>query len=390
MSNSQIYLDYAAATPTDSAAIEAMSPYISNSFFNPSAVYQAAREVRKDLEVARATVANVLGAKDQEVIFTAGGTEANNIAIRSIMEKYPNGNIVVSAIEHESVLMPAGAFNIRIAPVSTKGLVDVTKLADLIDQNTVLVSVMYANNEIGTVQPLSEISKIIEQKRTDRIKSRNQSDTLPLYFHTDACQAANYLDLQVSRLGVDLMTLNGGKIYGVKQSGCLYVKAGVNINHFILGGGQENGIRSGTENVSGQIAFATMLQKVQLDRKHEVYRLQQIQKQFIATLSQNLSDIIINGDLKHRLPNNINLIFPGADGERLLMELDEAGIMVATGSACTASNDLPSHVLLAIGLQEVEAAASIRITFGRPTTENDAQEAVRQLITVVQSHTLLV
>ncbi len=384
MSTTPIYLDYAAATPTDPLAIQAMQPYLSDSFYNPSAVYQAARNVRKKLEEARATVANVIGAKDQEVLFTAGGTEANNIAIHSVMSLYTEANIVVSGIEHESVLEPAHVYKVKIAPVNEKGMIDLEKLESLIDDNTVMVSVMYANNEIGTVQPINEISKLIARKKVTR------TTTLPLYLHTDACQAANYLDLHVSRLNVDLMTLNGGKIYSMKQSGCLYTKAGVQMNKFILGGGQENGIRSGTENVVSQIAFATMLQKVQNVRKGEIERLKQIQAKFIATISQNISDISVNGDLKRRLPNNVNILIPGVDGERLLMELDEAGLMVATGSACTASSDKPSHVLLAIGLNEAEASSSIRITFGAPTTEDAAIEAARRLVSVVQSHKRLV
>lgn len=378
--NRPIYLDYAAATPLAAIAQEAMKPYFHNRFFNPSAVYQSAREVRADIERARADIAHVLGAKDQEIIFTAGGTEANNLIFHGIMEQYPDANCIVSAIEHESVLEPARNYKRRVAPVDHRGLLDIAAIDSLIDENTVLVSIMYANNEIGTIQPLKVVAALIEKKRQQRKSS------LPLYLHTDACQAANYLDLSVARLGVDLMTLNGGKIYATKQSGAIYAAAKVKLNPFITGGGQENTIRSGTENVPAIIAFATMLQNVQLNRKNEAARLEAIRDKMIATLSQNINGLTLNGDLKHRLPNNINISIPNADGERLLMELDEAGVMVATGSACTASNDEPSHVLLALGISPSQASSSIRITLGQPLTQVDAEEATKILTTTTNKH----
>lgn len=383
-------MDYAAATPVGSAAIEAMEPFLTDNFYNPSAVYQPARKVRMALEVARGKVASVLGAKDQEVIFTAGGTEANNIAISGVMERFPEGNIVVSSIEHESVLEPASKYDCRIAPVDKKGIVDIAALKALIDDKTVLVSVMYANNEIGTVQPLKEIASLIEDIRIERTTNEDQRTILPLYLHTDACQAANYLDLQVGRLGVDLLTLNGGKIYAMKQSGCLYVAANVELANYTLGGGQERGIRSGTENVGSFIAFATMLQKVQAERKIESVRLRELKSLLFAKLSQKNQDIILNGNTKKQLPNNLNITLPGADGERLLMELDNAGVLVATGSACTASSDDPSHVLLALGLSAAEANASIRITLGRPTTEIQITNAAQIINEVMARHTRLV
>ena len=387
MNRTPIYLDYAAATPMDEAAVTAMNPYLTKQFYNPSAVYEPARSVRRNLEEARATVASVLGCKDQEVLFTAGGTEANNIAIHGVLSQYPKANIVVSSIEHESVLEPANKYQRIITPVNSKGIVDLLALKQSINNQTVLVSVMYANNEVGTVQPLKEIAAYLQTVKQLR---RENGNKLPIYLHTDACQAANYLDLQTSRLGVDMMTLNGSKIYAAKQSGCLYVSASVELTTFIQGGGQERKIRSGTENVPSQIAFATMLQKVQTNRKVEGQRLQQIRDIFIATMLQKNSDISINGDLKRRLPNNAHLTVPGADGERLLMELDEAGVLVATSSACTASSNEPSHVLLALGLSISDANASLRITFGAPTTTEDAEEAARRIISVIQTHTRLV
>lgn len=379
-----IYLDYAAATPMRKEAIAAMEPFFSKQFFNPSAAYQPAREVRASVENARSAVAQVLGSKKQEVIFTAGGTEANNIAIHGVMKQFPEGNIVVSAIEHESVLEAAKLYDCRIAPVTKEGLIDLKKLDDLIDEKTVLISVMYANNEVGTIQPLKEITKIIATQRSKRVGH------FPLYFHSDACQAANYLDLHVSRLGVDLLTLNGGKLYAMKQSGCLYIRSTTTLAPTILGGGQEEGLRSGTESVASLHSFATMLQKAQAERAIESERQRKLRDQLFATLSQKIKGIQLNGHTKKRLPNNINICIEGVEGERLLMELDAAGLLVATGSACTASSDEPSFVLLALGLSVQEASSSLRITLGHQTSETEIKTASDILISCINQHRRLV
>src|SRR5579862_3657095 len=248
-----IYLDYAAATPMDAEVIKAMQPYFADKFYNPSATYLAGRGVRKDVESARQSVAIQLGARPAEVIFTAGATEANNLAIQGIMREYPESEVLVSAIEHESVLEPARLFKVKEIPVTPQGIVDLQKLEKLITPKTVLVSVMLVNNELGTVQPISEIAKILNKSSILR------KNGWPLYLHTDGAQAGNYLDLHVSRLGVDLMSINSGKIYGPKQSGVLYVKAGTRLRPLIVGGGQEFGLRSGTENVAAAIGLAKAL-----------------------------------------------------------------------------------------------------------------------------------
>ena len=380
-----IYLDYAAATPLDERAFASMKPYFSEQFFNPSAVYQSAREVNKAIEAARAVVSSCIGSKDQEVVFTAGGTEANNLAIHGIMRQFPDGNIIVSSIEHDSVLAPANVYERRIAPVNKKGILDLAALESLIDENTVLVSIMLANNEIGTIQPIKEVAKIVA-----KIKAQRSFNNKPIYLHTDACQAANYLDIHVSRLGIDLMTLNGGKIYGPKQSGALYVRAGTKISPIIYGGGQEDGLRSGTENVASIIGFATMLQNVQADRKEESFRLHKLSNDMFATLSQKLKGINLNGDSKKRLPNNINILIESIDSERLVMELDEAGLMVSSASACSASNGKASHVLTALGLSDNQANSSIRLSLGRGTTSEQADTASEILIQVITQHNQLV
>lgn len=376
-----IYLDYAAATPVDQSALDVMQPYLSGQFYNPSAIYQPARNIRAVVEEARGRVASVLGSKDQEIIFTAGGTEANNLAIKGVMEEFLDGHMIVSAIEHESVLEPANKFDFSVAKVSEKGITDVEDVKSLVKQNTVLISVMYANNEIGTVQPIKALSELVNAVRTQRKSSGNKT---PLYLHTDACQAANYLDLQVTRLGVDLMTLNGGKIYGVKQSGCLYKHKSVELKPLINGGGQEMGLRSGTENVTALLSFATMLQKVQSDRKPQGDRQKLLINKLYATLSQKLPSIFMNGHPDKRLPNNLNICIPYLDGERLVLELDEAGVLASTGSACTASNDEPSHVLLAIGLGKEAASSSLRMTIGRSTTEQEIEKAANLIVSCVQ------
>jgi cysteine desulfurase len=371
-----VYLDYAAATPMDPAVLGAMQPYFSERFYNPSATYLAAEQVRRDFEAARGRVAHWLGARPSEVIFTAGGTEANNLAIRSVMERFADGNLIVSAIEHESVLATAHQFDCRESVVSTEGLVDVDKLISQIDDLTVLVSVMYANNEVGAIQPIRQISRALEEAREAR---RAKGNDRPLYFHTDAAQAGAYLDLHTARLGVDLMTINAGKIYGPKQVGALYVSSKVEIEPQISGGGQERGLRSGTENVTGAIGLAKALDLVQERRHQEVERLQKLQKLFFELIEQKFPDAIINGSRKNRLPNNVHVTFPRQDNERLIFELDAAGILCAAGSACRASSEEPSHVLRAMGISDRHAQASLRLTTGIHTTEAEVRHTIDAL-----------
>jgi cysteine desulfurase len=368
-----IYLDHAAATPLDSGVLAAMMPYFSEQFYNPSATYLAAQAVGKDLHAARARVAAVLGARPNEITFTAGGTEANNLAIKGVIERYPAANVVVSAIEHDSVLAPAGPF-CRVAPVRADGIIDIDALVQLIDERTVLVSVMYANNEVGTLQPIRQLSQALEVVRKQR---RSVGNDMPLYLHTDAAQAANYLDLHVARLGVDMLSLNGGKLYGPKQTGALFVSHTLQLQPLIEGGGQERNVRSGTENVAGFIGLSHALHQAQAMRATEARRLTTLRDQFMTILETQIPGVIINGSRKHRLPNNVHITLPGQDNERLLFALDEAGVMAAAGSACSASSEEPSHVLRAMGISDADAQASLRFTLGRSTT-------MEQLETVVQ------
>jgi cysteine desulfurase len=379
-----IYLDHAAATPLDSAVLAAMMPYFSEQFYNPSATYLPAQQVRQLLDTARADVAACLGSRPSDIIFTAGGTEADNLAIAGVMRQFPGAKVVVSGIEHDAVIEPAKEFEHTVTTVTNKGLVDVEALQHFIDDETVLVSVMYANNEVGTIQPLKQIAHLLQKIRNDR---RERGMQLPLYFHTDACQAANFLDLHVSRLGVDMMTLNGGKIYGPKQSGVLYVASHIQLGPIVRGGGQERNLRSGTENVAAAIGFAKALQMAQSERHEESDRISELQQEAYSLITEKLPTAVVNGSLKHRLPNNLHLTLPGTDNERVLVLLEQSGILAAAGSACSASNDEPSHVLRAMGISDSDAQASLRMTMGRQTTKEEIVKTIEALQVIVNNST---
>lgn len=361
---------------------KAMDPYLADFFYNPSAQYAPSREVNARLKALRAEVANILGAKPTEVIFTSGATEASNLAVYGIMSLQKNTNMIISAIEHDSVIKPSNNFDTKTCPVNAKGIVDPEVLKKLIDDKTVLVSVMLANNEIGTIQPIKKIAEIIKQIRHHRQKSGNKA---PIYLHTDAAQATNYLDLHVSRLGVDLMTINGGKIYGPKNSGLLFVRSGIVLNPMILGGGQERGIRSGTESLATIAGLVEALKITNKKRDAEKTRLGLLQKQFIDFLEKNITNFTINGSLKNRLPNNLHVTFHGLDNERIMMKLDYLGYCVAVGSACSASSDEPSHVLQALGMSENDIRASIRFSIGRYTTVEDVENLAKAIKTAVRA-----
>lgn len=374
--NKQIYLDHAAATPLNEQVLAKMLPYFSENFYNPSATYLPAVKVRQDVENARARVAHWFGARPSEIVFTAGGTEANNLAIRGVMSQFADGNLVVSALEHDSVLETARQYSYKEAPVSAQGIVDVDQLVKIIDDQTVLVSVMYANNEVGTVQPIRKIAQEISKIRKQRQASGNAR---PLYLHTDAAQAGAYLDLHAARLGADLITINGGKIYGPKGSGALYVSHTVGLTAQLSGGGQERGLRSGTENVANIIGLAEALDMAQTMRGQESERLSKLQKLFWDLIKENLPQAVVNGSTKMRLPNNLHITIPGQDNERLILELEQRGILAAAGSACSASKEEPSHVLKAMGASDDEARSSLRLSMGRETTEQDIRQTVKIL-----------
>lgn len=376
-----IYLDYAAATPVDERVIAAMQPFWREQFYNPSSSTLAAKGVKQAVEESRGRVAHWLGAKPAEVIFTAGATESINLAINGIMRNYPQGEVLALATEHDAVRATASQYTHRFIPVKPDGLCDADVLKKTIGDTTVLVSVGYANNEIGTIQSLKDITAVIAEARRLRQLKNN---ALPLYVHTDASQAGAYLDIHASRLGVDLLTLNGGKMYGPKQTGILWVKTGVALHPQTHGGGQERGLRSGTENVPGIVGLATALDIAQSERREELPRITALRDELQRRLADAFPEMIINGNLKKRLPNNLHVSWPGVDGERLLMLLDERGVMASTGAACAANKNTKSQVLEAIGCNEAVAQGSLRLTLGRFTTSEQIGQASDTIITAVR------
>jgi cysteine desulfurase len=364
-----IYLDYAAATPMSKKVIQAMTPYFEVDFYNPSAAYGPARAVRADYNDAKHRLAKVIGAKPAEIVITAGATESINLAFGQV-----GAEVITTAIEHPAVLECAKALGATILPVDEQGRVNLDQLRAAITDQTRLISVGYANNEIGTIQPIKAIAEICAQIRLERSR---RGLTVPLVFHTDASQAAGLLDISVARLGVDLMTLNASKCYGPKQVGLLYVRAGVELAPIIRGGGQEAGLRSGTENVAGAVGFAAALEIAETKRKSEVKRLEALRNGLEKYILEHIPEftrtvlVKVNSRAKHRLPNLVNFSLSGLDGERLVYALDQRGIQVATGSACAANKGTGSHVLRAIGLSEADANGSLRVSLGRHTTENE-------------------
>ncbi|HEY4964099.1 MAG TPA: cysteine desulfurase family protein [Candidatus Saccharimonadales bacterium] len=379
-SKSVVYLDYAAATPLDERVEAAMKPFYRDLFYNPSANYSRAIETKQALSSARAKVANIIGAKPSEIIFTAGGTEANNLAIKGLLTRFPDGNILLSAIEHDSVINPANSFHHKSIKVDHTGIIDTNDLLSKIDDKTILVSVMYVNNEIGTIQPIAKIAKVVAEIRIKRLE---EGITTPILLHTDACQASNYLDLHISRLGVDMMTINGGKVYGPKQSGVLFIKAGTILKPLIDGGGQEHGLRSGTESLVNAAGFAVALEIAQKMRKDESKRLTELRDYFYQELQRISPEPIINGNVKHKIANNVHFSIPGQDNEALLFKLDQQNILAAAGSACSASSLEPSHVLGAIGLSDELARSSIRMTLGRGTNKRQLRETIKVLSQII-------
>lgn len=368
-------MDHAAATPVTDSVVAAMQPFWTEQFYNPSALYGPAREAKAALERARSSVAQTIGARPSEIVFTSGATESANLAVQGVMTGNVGGHMVYSAVEHDAVRMSAQRYDATVCPVDAQGVVDVAALDAAIRPETVLVSVIYGNNEVGTVQPLKSVVDVVAQHREAR---RQSGMDTPLYVHTDAAQAPLYLDCNVARLGVDLLTLNGGKIGGPKQSGILYMRAGTIVQPVIAGGGQEMGIRSGTENVAFAIGFAQALAAAQSTHAVTAKSVGTLSRWFARQLEDTYG-ATINGHRKKRLPNNIHATFPGCDNERVLFALDQMGIYAATGSACSASSDEPSHVLRAMGISDKHAQSSLRFTIASSTTKQQLDHVLTSL-----------
>ena len=366
-----VYLDYAAATPMTTQVLDAMAPYWSEQFYNPSAPYAPARTARRAFEDARARLAHAIGARPGNVTLTAGATEANNLAFASAA-----GPVVVSAIEHESVLACAEAHGARVVNVAKDGIVDLVALREAIAGDAELVSVSLANGEIGTIQPLRAIGDIVREERMRRLERANPT---PLFLHTDASQAAGHISVNVSSLGVDMMTLSAAKLYGPKQVGLLWHADGVELRPLVLGGGQEGGLRSGTENVAGAVGFAVALEQAEALRPAESRRLRKLAALVRMELRKAVPDVVFSGPSQdaRRLPGLVHASFPGVEARRLVIALERKGVYVGTGSACAASRMRVSHVLKAIGLSEDVAQGSLRISMGRLTTNEDIAYAIQ-------------
>jgi cysteine desulfurase len=362
-----IYLDHAAATPMDARVLTAMQPYFIDKFYNPSSPYLPAVSVKRDYENAKHTIAQQIGGKVGEIIITAGATESINLALGCTF-----GHMVTNVIEHDSVLECAKMHNHTIVDVDKNGIVSADSIKAAIRQDTELVSVALANNELGTIQPIRDIAEVIKTERNNRLQ---RGDKTPIYLHCDASQGACQLDVNVARLGVDMLTLNAAKIYGPKQIGLLWIASQVKLLPQILGGGQEYGMRSGTENVAGTIGFAKALELVSEHRKYESERLLKLRDNLQKTLTETFNDAIVSGHKKHRLSGHLHISFPGLDGERLIFLLEKRGVLVATGSACAANKGTRSHVLTAIGLTPEVADGSIRISLGHLSTPENTETA---------------
>ena len=369
-----IYLDHAAATPVSDKVLEAMKPYFGAEFFNPSAAYLPAKKVSADYDKAKGVIAHAIGAKTSDLIITAGATEANNLAFTCISL---DGSMLYLETEHDSVRRAAESYGGKAIRVLPTGLIDLDDLRNKITDETELISVSLANNELGTIQPLTEIAGIIRDVKFDRLKRGVKRQLL---LHSDASQALNLLDISVARLGVDLLTLNAAKVYGPKGVGALYVAHGVKLKPLTVGGGQENGLRSGTENVPGVIGFA---KAVELAKEH----LNGNRKKYANWRKLLLSELkdyeLVNK--KHSLDNFVVVMFEGLDAERLIYLLEEKEVYVATGAACAASKGKKSHVLKAIGLTDAQITGSLRLTLGETNTEEQIKEAARIINETVKS-----
>ena len=371
-----IYLDHAAATPMDRRVLVTMQSYFSDEFYNPSSPYAPAVAVRRAYEEAKHSIASSIGGKPGEVIITAGATESINLAFSGIV-----GHIVVPNIEHHSVLASADKFDKTIVKADERGFITADKIKSAIRPDTVLVSVALANNELGTIQPLRDISQVVKNERETRLISGNKT---PIYLHSDASQGVGQLDVNVARLGVDMLTLNAGKIYGPKQVGLLWAASYVRLYPQIVGGGQEQGLRSGTENVAGTVGFARALELANEHRKYESDRLAVLRDKLQRNLTGAFPNAVISGHQKHRLSGHLHISFPGIDGERLIFILENRGVLVATGSACAANKGTRSHVLTAIGLSDEIADGSIRITLGHLSTTDNIKLASEIIIEEVR------
>jgi len=370
-----VYLDHAATTPLDSRVLEAMLPYLKESFGNPSSFHSIGKDAKDALDDAREAMAKILHVRADELLFTSGGTESDNMAVLGFCRANAvhGKHLIVTSFEHHAVIEAAmhlekkEGFEVTYLSPDHDGMISVDQVMAAIRPDTIFVSVMYANNEIGTIQPIGEIGNAIQKLRASGTKVPGNL-ALPV-FHTDACQATGALDLDVEKLHVDMMTINGSKMYGPKGVGALYVRRGIKIQPLQFGGSQEKGIRPGTENVAGIIGMAKALELAQGERVAESARLTALRDRLIAGIRERVPKVRLNGHPTKRLPNNVNISFMDIEGEAFILYLDASGIYASTGSACTSTTLDPSHVILALGLPYEVAHGSVRFSLGHSTTD---------------------
>jgi len=378
----QIYLDHAAATPVDSKVRYAMQKYLLNTFANASSLHSLGLSSRNAVEAARKTIADILFAQPDTIIFTSGATESNNMAIFGLLKNTKEEkHIITTRFEHDSVLGPIAhlkkqGHEVTYLDLDENGFVRIEDLKKSLKKNTVLVSIMYANNETGTIQSLADIGREI-------LKWRKNNKTIYPYFHSDATQAAGTLDMSVEKLHVDLMTLNSGKIYGPKGVGALYKRRGIKLEPLMYGGHQEFGLRAGTENVAGIVGFARAFEIAQSEKEKTNTQIEKLRNYFWTKIQKEIRNVELNGSLENRLPNNLNIFFKDVEAEALMLYLDSYGVLCSTGSACSTESSVPSHVLKALGYSDEHAHSSIRFSLGKNTSKQDIDYVMKYLVKIV-------
>jgi len=372
----RIYLDYAATTPTHPDVVKAMLPYFSNSFGNPSSIYACGQDAKEAVEGARASVAALIGAREEEIIFTSGGTEADNAALKGVAYASGNrgGHIITSSIEHHAILetsrfLETQGFEITFLPVDEYGMVDPGDVRRAITDKTIIVSIMHANNEVGTIQPITEIAKITREAG--------------VYLHTDAVQSVGHVPLTVDELGVDLLSMSAHKLYGPKGVGAFYVRKGTRLVSFMHGGEQEYGRRASTHNVPGIVGLGKAAEIARQETDEEAERVTRFRDKLRNGILESIDHTRLNGHPQARLPNNLNVSISYAEGEAMCLKLDREGICCSTGSACTSAATEPSHVLAALGLDPLQAHSSLRFSLGKWTTEEEIDRVLEVLPRIV-------
>ena len=372
------YFDNAATTKISKEVIDSMQPYLNEIYGNASSIYSIGRETKKAIEVAREKVAKAINADSNEIYFTGSGTEADNWAIKGIAfaNQHKGKHIITTNIEHHAVLhtceyLEKFGFETTYVPVKENGIVDVNDIKDAIREDTILISVMFANNEIGTIQPIKEIGELAKEKN--------------IYFHTDAVQTIGNIPVDVKELNVDLLSLSAHKFHGPKGVGVLYIRDGVNIDNLLHGGGQEKRRRASTENIAGIVGLGTAIEITTKNIDEKVKYLIKLREKTINGLIENIPDIIVNGDREERLPGNVNVCFKYIEGESILLHLDQYGICASSGSACTSGSLEPSHVLLAIGLPHEIAHGSLRLSFSEENTEEEVDYLLEKLPPIIKN-----